>query len=82
MKTYSGLLCFAAIREIRGFLATNVKVRLQREVPLSPDYGLSATEGSTRDSVEDDGPCKSLAELLLPAKDCKVDQMSGTDLGR
>ena len=38
--------------------------------------------GLKDDSTQDSSGKKSVVDLLLPANECRVDQMSGTDLGK
>ena len=45
------------------------------------DYSLLFSGQSEDDSTIQEIPNRSLEELLMPSKECRVDQMSGTDLG-
>lgn len=72
-------LVAATVSGIEGFLAVT------STTPISPiAVSRVSLQLSDHESQGDDipGPEKSLLQLLLPSKTCKVDQMSGTDLGK
>ena len=58
---------------VESFVVTTLTSQGNRKYPF-----FVSTEASASSSPS---PKKSLQELLLPIDNCKVDQMSGTDLG-
>ena len=81
------LLCWSvAITRLVHAFDISLKMRLPSK-NLSNDKKVSANHlfmSSTDDEGENDlseRPSKGLNELLTPSKDCKVNRMSGTDLG-
>jgi len=68
-----------------AFLGPNRSTRLP-SVGSFPTVGSvwvidSSESDSDSQPASSDNEEKSLVDLLLPSKNCKVDQMSGTDLG-
>ena len=59
---------------VESFAVTTLTSQGNRKYPFFVRAEASASSSSP-------SPNKSLQELLLPIDNCKVDQMSGTDLG-